>query len=215
VRIRKFHHSCVLVEQGVTRLLIDPGSFSTGLDEVRDLTAILVTHMHGDHLDLDQVERVIERNPGVRVVCDAMSGRLLGERGIPFEAVRHGDQLDFGLPVRVAGSWHAVIHPDIPIVENIGYVVDERVFHPGDAFTDPGAPMEVVAVPAGAPWMKISEAIDWLRMLKPARAVPVHECVIANPASAHRMLSQLGPAGMRLNVLDDGSELVLSARATR
>jgi L-ascorbate metabolism protein UlaG (beta-lactamase superfamily) len=198
------------VEEGTIRLLVDPGRFSHGLDELTDLTALLITHIHADHLDLDKVETLLARNPEVQIVCDEGSARPLFARGITPRVVHDGDRLDLGIQVRIAGSWHAVIHPDIPIVENIGYVVDERFFHPGDAFTDPGAPMEVVAVPAGAPWMKISEAIDWLRAVNPSHAVPVHECVIANPKSAYKMLADLGPAGMKLDVLDsESAELTL------
>jgi len=47
-----------------------------------------------------------------------------------------------GLRVHCYGEWHAPIYPDIPRVRNTGFLVDGRLFRPGDAFTDPGVPVE-------------------------------------------------------------------------
>lgn len=99
-----------------------------------------------------------------------------------------GDELAVGaLTIRAMGGQHAVIHPEIPVVENISYLVDEgdrraRLMHPGDALFVPDEPVDVLATPAAAPWMKISEAVDYLRAVAPARAVPIHQGIIAPDA---------------------------------
>jgi len=114
--------------------------------------------------------------------------------------VADGEELDVGgVGVRVAGRDHAVIHPDIPVVPNVGYLVGGRLFHPGDAFTPPGQPVEVLAVPAGAPWLKVSEPIDYLRAVRPKVAVPVHDQVLsaAGRSIHYRQLEQLGAKGVR------------------
>ena len=139
MRLTKFGHSCLLVEEGGARVLLDPGSFSEGFEELDGLTAVCLTHQHGDHLDAERLRRVLDRNPGVRVVSDEGSAPALGEAGADVEVVHDGDELDLGgLGVAVAGRDHAVIHPDIPVVPNVGYLVGGRLFHPGDAFTLPG-----------------------------------------------------------------------------
>jgi len=111
--------------------------------------------------------------------------------------------------VRVSGRDHAVIHPDIPVVPNVGYLLGGRLFHPGDSFTPPGQPIEVLAVPAGAPWLKVSEPIDYLRQVRPQVAMPVHELVLSATGKAihYRQLEQLG--GTTLRVLDDGRPVEL------
>jgi L-ascorbate metabolism protein UlaG (beta-lactamase superfamily) len=168
MRLTKYGHSCLLVEEGPARMLLDPGTLSGGFEELEGLTAVLVTHQHADHLDLQRLRRLLERNPGVRV-----------------------------------------IHPDIPVVPNVGYLLGGRLFHPGDSFTLPGQPIEVLAVPAGAPWLKVSEPIDYLRQVRPQVAVPVHELVLsaAGKAIHYRQLEQLG--GTTLRVLDDGRPVEL------
>ena len=116
MRLTKFGHSCLLVEEGGARVLLDPGSFSEGFEELDGLTAVCVTHQHGDHLDAGRVRRLLDRNPGVRVVSDEGSAQALGEAGADVEVVGDGDELELGgLGLAVAGRDHAVVHPDVPV----------------------------------------------------------------------------------------------------
>ena len=214
MRLTKFGHSCLLVEEAGARVLLDPGSFSAGFEQLEGLTAVCVTHQHADHLDRDRLRALLDRSPGVRVVADEGSAPALEEAGAAVEVVHDGDELALGgLGVRVAGREHAVIHPDVPRVPNVGYLLAGRLFHPGDALTEPGGPVEVLAVPAGAPWLKVAEAVDYLRRVGPRVAVPVHEKVLsaAGIAIHYRQLEELGGRGgaTALRVLDDGRPLEL------
>ncbi|HEX8861876.1 MAG TPA: MBL fold metallo-hydrolase [Actinomycetes bacterium] len=209
MRLTKFGHSCLLVEERGTRLLLDPGTLSDGFEDLQGLTAILYTHQHADHLDPDRVRRLLDGNPGVRVVSDEGSAEQLGQAGAEVEVAHHGDELDLGgVGVRVVGRDHAVIHPDVPIIPNVGYLVGGRLFHPGDAFTPPGQPVEVLALPAGAPWLRLAESIDYLREVAPAVAVPVHEKLLSpmGVGLSYRQLETLGARGdTTFRVLDDGN----------
>jgi L-ascorbate metabolism protein UlaG (beta-lactamase superfamily) len=213
MRLTKLGHSCLLVEQGRARMLFDPGVLSGGFEALEGLTAVLFTHQHADHLDPGRLRGLLDRNPGVRVVSDEGSATPLGEAGAQVEVVHDGEELEIGgVGVRVVGRDHAVIHPDIPVVPNVGYLVGGRLFHPGDAFTLPGQPVEVLAVPAGAPWLKVSEPIDYLREVRPTMAVPVHEGVLsaAGISLHYRQLEQLGTSeGTTLRVIDDGEPVEL------
>jgi L-ascorbate metabolism protein UlaG (beta-lactamase superfamily) len=213
MRLTKFGHSCLLVEEGRARLLLDPGVLSGGFEELEGLTAVLFTHQHADHLDPERLRVLLDGNPGVRVVSDEGSAAPLGEAGAEVEVVHDGDEFQIGgVGVRVVGRDHAVIHPDIPVVPNVGFLVGGRLLHPGDAFTLPGQPIEVLAVPAGAPWLKVSESVDYLREVRPKMAVPVHEKVLsAIGISLHyRQLEQLGTGGgTTLRVMDDGKPVEL------
>ncbi len=213
MQLTKFGHSCLLVEEGRARMLVDPGMLSGGFEELQGLTAVLFTHQHADHLDPGRLRGLMDSGPGVRVVCDEGSAKPLGEAGAEVEVVHDGDELEIGgVSVRVVGRDHAVIHPDIPVVPNVGFLVGGRLFHPGDAFTLPGQPIEVLAVPAGAPWLKVSEAIDYLREVRPKVAVPVHEKVLSTIgiSLSYRQLEQLGARGSTtLRVMDDGKPVQL------
>ena len=212
MRLTKFGHSCLLVEEGGARVLLDPGSFSEGFETLEGLTAVCLTHQHVDHVDRERVRPLLDRNPGVRVVSDEGSAEALGEAGADVEVVHDGDELALGgLALRVVGRDHAAVHPEVPVVPNVGYLLGGRLFHPGDALTMPGEPVEVLAVPAGAPWLKLADAVDYLREVGPRVAVPVHEKVLSEVgiSSHYRLLEQLGGPGTAFRVLDDGRPVEL------
>ena len=213
MRLTKFGHSCLLVEEGQARILLDPGMLSSGFEELEGLTAVLFTHQHNDHLDPERVRGLLDRNPGIRVVSDEGSAKALGEAGADVEVVHDGDELEIGgVGVRVAGRDHAVIHPDIPTIPNVGYLVGGRLFHPGDAFTPPPQPVEVLAVPAGAPWLRVREPIEYVRQVRPDVAVPIHEKLLSTIGASlyYRLIEQLGAReGTTMRLLDDGKPVEL------
>jgi L-ascorbate metabolism protein UlaG (beta-lactamase superfamily) len=213
MRLTKFGHSCLLFEEGRATMLLDPGMFSEGFEQLVGLTAVLFTHQHGDHIDMDRLRPLLDRNPGVRVVSDEGTAAPLGEAGVDVEVVREGDAVDVGgVAVMVAGRDHATIHPDIPVIPNVGYLIGGRLFHPGDAFTLLDQPVELLALPASAPWLKASEAIDYLRAVGPKAAFPVHEKVLSSAGTAltYGLIEQLGAKGdTALRVIDDGKPVEL------
>lgn len=194
MRVTRYGHSCLLVEDGDARLLLDPGVFSRGFEDLRGLTAVLVTHQHPDHLDVDRLTRLLESNPDARLHCDEGSAHeQVGD--LPHTVVHDGDRLDLGTAVQVVGAQHAVIHPDIPRIPNVGYLVGERFFTPGDAMTVPEADVEVLGLPTDAPWLKLVESVDMLRAVRPRVAFPVHDAVLATPEIWYRQLTALAPDG--------------------
>jgi L-ascorbate metabolism protein UlaG (beta-lactamase superfamily) len=193
MRITKLGHSCLHVIDGGADILIDPGSFSAGFEDLTGLTAVLVTHQHPDHLDLDRLPSVLEANPGAAVYADAGSATMMEKAGIAVTTVSPGDSFDVGVGVTVHGGAHAVIHADIPVVSNAAYLLNGRLLHPGDSFTELDTPVEILALPAAAPWMALKEAVDYFRRVGPQVAFPIHERVLANSGTTFAALQALGP----------------------
>jgi L-ascorbate metabolism protein UlaG (beta-lactamase superfamily) len=190
MQLTHFGHSCLLADfsddsAGEATILFDPGTFSHGFEGITGLSAILITHQHLDHADTSRLPALVDANPQAALYADPQTAAQLGD---PWTAVQVGDEFTVGhLTVRGAGGRHAVIHPEIPVIDNISYLVGDdrhaaRLMHPGDALFTPGEPVEVLATPAAAPWMKIAEAVDYLRAVAPARAVPIHQGIIAPDA---------------------------------
>ncbi|WP_405179424.1 MBL fold metallo-hydrolase [Nocardia sp. NBC_01377] len=207
MRIAHFGHSCILVELHGRKVLFDPGNFSHGFEGITGLDAIAVTHQHPDHIDPQRIEALIDANPGARLFSDPQTAALRGEA---WEAVRAGAVVELGdLRITGGGGRHAVIHPDIPVIDNtvfqLGTADDPaQLVHPGDSLWVPSTPVGVLAIPAAAPWMRISEAVDYLRAVAPRIAVPIHFGVVAPEARGiyFGRLSEMGPAGTEFTTID-------------
>ncbi len=198
----------MLIEENSVRILTDPGTYSTQQNTVRDIDVILITHEHADHLHIDSLKALLQNNPQAVVVTHTGVGTLLEKENIPFTLVEHGEQLTLkGVLVEGLGKEHAIMHPSLPIIHNTGYFIADRLFYPGDAFTDPGKPVELLALPVAGPWMKLADAIDYALRIKPTVCFPIHEGILKSPGSTHVLpLKILEPHGITFTILEIDKE---------
>jgi L-ascorbate metabolism protein UlaG (beta-lactamase superfamily) len=175
MKLTKYGHACVALEKDGRKLVIDAGAF-TPEDALAGADAALVTHEHLDHFVEDKIRAAAEANPALVVwTSTAVAGQLVG-LGDQLKVVGAGDAFSTaGFDVHVHGELHAVIHPDLPRVRNIGFLVDGDVFHPGDALTVPDERVENLLLPVHAPWSKLGELIDYVREVKPSQVFALHD----------------------------------------
>lgn len=215
MRLTHFGHSCVLVELDGTKILFDPGNFSHGFEGITGLDAILITHQHPDHADPARLPALVDANPGAGLYADPQTTALLGDA---WTAVYPGDVFNVGeVQVTGTGGTHAVIHPEIPLIDNTAYLLGDaenpaKLMHPGDSLFVPEQKVDVLAVPAAAPWLKISESVDYLRAVHPRVAVPIHQGVVAQEARGiyYGRLTEMGPGGTEFRVLPEESSVEVS-----
>jgi L-ascorbate metabolism protein UlaG (beta-lactamase superfamily) len=195
MQLTKHAHACVVLEKGDTTIVLDPGKFTPDAQAaVAAADAVLITHEHFDHFDGDLLGAALEKRPDLHVYAPAPVRDALGGHGGRVRAVASGDALDIGdFAVTVHGERHAVIHPDIPVVDNTGYLIDGRVYHPGDSYHVPGVPVDVLLLPTSGPWTKLAEAVDFVRGVRPARLLQIHELMLSE-------LGQNSVAGMLNNL---------------
>ncbi len=183
MRLTHLGHACLLVETDGVSVLIDPGIFSHGFEQLTGLDAVVITHQHTDHVDVERLPVLLEANDSAQLLVEPEACADLRAAGIEATAFHTGDEVTVaGLPLRAIGSQHAVIHPDIPRVGNIGVLIGRSVadggsgllLHPGDSYAQTPT-VDVLALPLWAPWSKVAEMVDFLRAVSPTIAVPVHE----------------------------------------
>ncbi|EFL22411.1 metallo-beta-lactamase superfamily protein [Streptomyces himastatinicus ATCC 53653] len=196
MNLTKKGHACVRLEKDGQLLVIDPGGVSEE-DAAVGADAILVTHEHFDHFNEERLRAALDANPAAQIwTLASVAGQISAAFPGRVHTVGEGDTFTAaGFEVEVHGQLHAVIHPDIPRITNVGYVVDGAVFHPGDALTVPDRPVETLLLPLHAPWNKFSEILDYVREVAPRRAIDIHDALLSDlgPTVYGRMLGPDGP----------------------
>lgn len=181
MKLTKFAHSCVRLDDGDRALVFDPGVFSDAAAALDGADAVLITHEHPDHLDADALRAAAGRNPGLRIWAPAGVTRSLADLGEQVSAVGPDEQFDAaGFPVRTFGGQHALIHPLIPMVANVAYLVADEVYHPGDSFVVPSDPVGTALIPLHAPWSKTAEVIDFAVSVRAPRAFQIHDALLTD-----------------------------------
>ncbi|MFE2378887.1 MBL fold metallo-hydrolase [Streptomyces sp. NPDC059398] len=210
MRLTKHAHACVTLTDGDRTLLIDPGTFTPNAAElIADADAILVTHEHFDHFDEAALRAELARRPGLTVHTTAEAAAKLGAQAV---AVSAGDRIDVaGFQVTVHGEQHALIHEKIPQGQNVGFLVEGRVFHPGDSYSVPEAPVETLLLPTSGPWTKFGEAADFVQAVRPGRSIQIHELMLSElgQSSAAMFLGEDGLTGIPLEILAPGASTEL------
>ncbi|CAN5240384.1 MBL fold metallo-hydrolase [soil metagenome] len=178
MKLTKYEHACMVITKGDSSLVIDPGGYTTPLTDLDGVVGIVVTHEHADHWTAEQLKRILDRNKNARIFGPA--GVAAAAADFTVETVAAGDVIDLDpFTLKFFGEKHAVIHSSIPVVDNVGVLVDDTFYYGGDSYTLPGVEVGTLAVPVGAPWLKIGDVIDYVEAIKPRKSIPVHEAPLS------------------------------------
>lgn len=212
--ITKYGHCCLVIEVDGVKILTDPGNHEfggMGADprKLPLVDAVVITHEHADHFHLPALNVVLANNRGVPVYTTAAVFRLMTQEGRRASVLQDGETVSVnGVPVSGVGKLHAEIYGDWNRVENVGILVAESFFYPGDAFTPIEKPVEVLALPIAGPWMKIKEAVDYTLAVKAKHVFPVHDGMMKTVIPQHRLLKAiLPPAGITFHPAELGKAM--------
>jgi len=173
MKLTKLEHACIELNEGASRLIIDPGIFAISLTNLSGITAVVITHLHPDHFDETKVGQILEQNPGVPIFTTQQLAERLpaGAATVPTlgQTYQAGD-----FTLQFYGTMHAIIMDNMPQDQNVGVRVNNALYYPGDSFTPCPDAHSVTAVPSNAPWMKLAEAVDFLRSDQATQHFPTH-----------------------------------------
>jgi len=206
MRITKFGHSCVRLSYDGHDVVVDPGGWSQR-EAVDGVEAVLITHEHPDHYDPGH----LRRTDAPVFTIEAVAAKIREDAPDVAErltVVEPGQRLEVaGVATQVVGEKHAVIHPELPHFDNSGYLLEAEgrsVYHPGDSLTPPPTDVDVLLLPVSAPWLKVSECIDFGREVGAPRAVAIHDMIYSElglgviDGHLQRLLGQGGTDYVRL-----------------
>ncbi len=176
MKITKIGHSCLLVEEGKTRLLFDPGKYTTAQNDLTDVNAVFITHQHQDHTDPESIQILLAKNPGLTVYANRGVEEVLQPNGIAVEHCEKGSVVHLGsLTITAIHEHHAPIHPMVPSVQNTSFLLNDALYIPGDTVQPPMTEVKAIALPVCAPWLRLADAIDMTLSAKPKICFPVHD----------------------------------------
>lgn len=179
MKITKFAHACFIAEQDGQSLIVDPGGWTTDLKIPANVIAVIITHEHPDHLDKHRLQAIVQTNPDVIIVAhESITTQLDGFKSM---AVVANEGIKIGnFELELFGGEHAVIADDMTTIANLGVLINEKVYYPGDSFAIPeGHDIDLLALPVSAPWMKYSEAVAFVEAVKPKRVFPTHDAILS------------------------------------
>ncbi|WP_067824378.1 MBL fold metallo-hydrolase [Nocardia inohanensis] len=194
--VTSYGHATVKLENHDLALVIDPGTIAPPAAFER-VTAFLVTHEHDDHLDVDRVAEALSANTAAHAWTPESAAQRLIRAGVDerqITIISSESEFDAaGIAVQPILGRHATIHPKLPESPNIAYLIDHRILHPGDAFPPlPGNPdIDVLFLPVSGPWMRISDAIDYVAATHPEIVIPIHDGDLND--IGRTLTDQLGP----------------------
>ncbi len=179
MRVTKHEHAGLRIEVGGRLLLIDPGGFTLPLDQIGEAVAVVLTHEHADHWTPEHLERIGKAAPGILIF--GPEGVAKAATGFDITVVAPGDTVTVEpFTLEFFGGEHIVIHESLPIVQNVGVLVNGQFYYPGDSYTVPkGVDVQLLAAPLGGPWLKIGEAMDYVLAVKPRRAFGTHDMTLS------------------------------------
>jgi L-ascorbate metabolism protein UlaG (beta-lactamase superfamily) len=176
MKLTKYGHACIVFEEQGKKLLLDPGAYTEPLEDIKDVLAVVITHAHDDHCFEAQLDRLIAANPDLMIFGPPQVCTRLSKYNTT--AVYMGDYYPVGpFTLEFFCDLHAVIHPSIPVLENRAVLINDKVYYPGDSFTLPDRPVELLAVPTSAPWLKVSEVMDFVTAVKHKHSMATHNAL--------------------------------------
>ncbi|HEY1085795.1 MAG TPA: MBL fold metallo-hydrolase [Candidatus Saccharimonadales bacterium] len=176
MRLTKYEHACFTLEKDGKLLVVDPGAFTTDFGSPENVVAIVVTHEHPDHFRPDKLKAIIAKNPGAIIISHEGITKQIND--LPTHTVSVNDIFTIGpFSLEFFGGQHEIIHQSYPRIANLGIMINDTVYYPGDSFVKPNKHVNVLALPVTAPWLKISEAIDFCIEVKADLVFPTHDAI--------------------------------------
>ncbi len=205
MQLAKYEHACFVVEKDGCHLIVDPGEFTTDLTIPESVSVVVITHQHPDHFDTTLLDEIIDDNPQLIILAPAGVTRQL--KGYETKTVKGGDSVVIGgFELDFYGDTHATIVPGGDSIDNIGVLIEDRIYYGGDALVVPEKSVDTLAIPAAAPWLKVSETIEFLKAISPRFVFPTHDAILSGSGKSiydHWLAAAADEVGARYQRLDE------------
>ena len=208
MKITKYPQSCLMVETGNKRILIDAGGLKYQdkfLEEWKKADIILITHKHGDHIKSDVLKDINIPIYSTQEVQDTYPE-------IKFNIVKENDTLNFdSIKIEVVKAIHGynpLLKNGGQVFENVGYIIDDgahRLYTTSDTICfNNDYKADVVALPVTAHGLTMSafEASLFSKELGAKLVLPIHMDNEKYPTDVNYMKENFDKLGINYKVLE-------------
>lgn len=203
-----------MLEEGDEKLLIDPGGVLY-LDPIdpKDIpipNGILLTHEHPDHYAPDVIQQILHEQ-AIPIITNVQLAEKTKKDGLHAEIIQPGETKVLGA-FTIIGVAAAHGHTTKTSPDNIGFIVNGTVYHPGDSFLGeiPYGEIQVLALPIVSPWGPRFEAFAYAKKVHPKIVIPIHDAYFKDFFIKGQNIiaaENLGEAGITVKPLGPGESL--------
>jgi L-ascorbate metabolism protein UlaG (beta-lactamase superfamily) len=172
MKVTRYFQSCLLIEEGKARILIDPSGQEKGrMGEFGRLDAVFYTHEHMDHFDAEMAQTFVEQGVAP-VYANASTAKQIKASKTQ---VKDGQKFEIaGLKIKAIELPHCLMVDGSQSVQNTGYLVNEKIFHPGDGKELEGLEVDTLAVPLSGPDISLKDAYFFTKQVGAKQVIPIH-----------------------------------------
>ena len=176
----KYEHACLILDNDTSKLVIDPGCFTKLPEDLTGVSCLVITEEHVDHFDIDNVQKVLDQNPELKILTTQAVNAQLSEAGIN-SSVIEGEQTteEGGYSLNFYETPHAPVYKTSPC-RSLSVKVDDYLFYPSDSYNVIEDEVEILALPTSGPWHKLEEAIDFANSIKSQKMLVTHNALYSN-----------------------------------
>ena len=181
MKITKYPQSCVLIEYKNKRILIDPGKYVYEQTDIKpedweNIDILLLTHEHADHAMPEAINVIVKKNNPL-ILTNKSTHDILEVEGINSEILEpEQEKVIDDIKIKGINETHGDLPSGNPKPNVIGFLIDDKIYHPGDTIYLEEKPYaDVVLVPiCGKVVMNPEEAAKFVKEIKPKLAIPIH-----------------------------------------
>lgn len=178
MKLTKYQHACFVAEKNGVSIVVDPGAYTHDFIMPKHVAAVFVSHNHPDHLNNQLIVTILRAHPKAVLLGD--ESVTAGFQNEHTQTVSSGETIDAdGIQLKFVGGIHEAIDASMPTPPNLGVIVDNSLYYPGDSFYAPEEKIEILALPVSAPWLTFQKSADLARALKPRYVFPTHDAILS------------------------------------
>lgn len=204
MRLTKFQHACFVIEKDGVSVVVDPGNLTHDFIMPKKVAAVFITHNHPDHLDNQAVITILREHPNAILL--AHESILHDFQNEHTQAVSVDETVDAnGISLKFVGGTHELIDTTLPPIENLGVIIEDHLYYPGDSFFVPEQSIKELALPISAPWLTVGGSMNLVRAVKPSYIFPTHDAILSSEGQAlidsliTRLIGENGATYQRIN----------------